>query len=561
MKRTTLALFGAAMVMGAGSASAQIGQKMPEQAKYCDSSGKFAIADVVKNCEALYNAPTVNHDEQFTILQILAEAQLRAQDYTAALARADQAMSIAAGAFEKSRSDLYRTYALSGLKKDAEAVAALNRAIATDPKNSDALLVRGQMFDRQGKKREALADYDAANDVGGWNAESLNSACWIRAADLKIEFDKALRDCNRAVSSAPKEPNYLDSRGMVNLRIEEYGDAYKDYDAALKLNPKIASSLYGRAVAAMAMGKPGDADIAAAKAIDPKVAENYAARGLVAGTLHGPVAAVGPLAKPTVYDWGNPDLARRANDCGYYKYADVGTYADLVRGFGSEAKADAEATKRAKENSSTQAYCLRDLKRNYPGQRRVLEQAALNSNVDLDAAYRVSKAGFLADVQKAMWVGNLKDMSASALRNDVAKFRGFKTFAQACGSFDYSMPPIDNAVMRRRDNERMAFGKCAENYRENVYSSVPSDFNLDYTRKELDSYKVYVCSRYKVAGCIPDSMWRDYDEIATSSNVAMAKRIDAGKSDEYHAADDAVEKTNKWLEDVNAMVARYNANH
>jgi hypothetical protein len=52
-------------------------------------------------------------------------------------------------------------------------------------------------------------------------------------------------------------------------------DAIKDYDAALKADPKIAESLYGRGIAKMRKGDVagGNADIASAKALNPNIVE------------------------------------------------------------------------------------------------------------------------------------------------------------------------------------------------------------------------------------------------------------------------------------------------
>ena len=60
--------------------------------------------------------------------------------------------------------------------------------------------------------------------------------------------------------------------------------AVADFGAALKLQPKDAWSLYGRGVAEQRKGDraEGDADIAAAVALDPKLLERARALGLAA---------------------------------------------------------------------------------------------------------------------------------------------------------------------------------------------------------------------------------------------------------------------------------------
>ena len=55
-----------------------------------------------------------------------------------------------------------------------------------------------------------------------------------------------------------------------------------DYDAALRINPKQASSLYGRGMAKLKTGNSDDAarDIAAAKALQADIAEEFASFGI-----------------------------------------------------------------------------------------------------------------------------------------------------------------------------------------------------------------------------------------------------------------------------------------
>ena len=61
-----------------------------------------------------------------------------------------------------------------------------------------------------------------------------------------------------------------------------YAAAIADDSAALAIDAKSASSLYVRGLARHKSGDAagGDADIAAAKAIDPKIADTYAGYGV-----------------------------------------------------------------------------------------------------------------------------------------------------------------------------------------------------------------------------------------------------------------------------------------
>jgi hypothetical protein len=63
--------------------------------------------------------------------------------------------------------------------------------------------------------------------------------------------------------------------------LHRYDEALADYNAALKLAPKLANSLYGRGMTKLKKGDPtGDADIAAAKAIRPDIADKMARYGM-----------------------------------------------------------------------------------------------------------------------------------------------------------------------------------------------------------------------------------------------------------------------------------------
>ena len=66
-------------------------------------------------------------------------------------------------------------------------------------------------------------------------------------------------------------------RGFVYLRLERFDNAIADYNSALEINSTMAISLYGRGLARLKKGDAtgGDADIAAAKAIQPDIVEAF----------------------------------------------------------------------------------------------------------------------------------------------------------------------------------------------------------------------------------------------------------------------------------------------
>src|SRR5437762_1034465 len=55
-------------------------------------------------------------------------------------------------------------------------------------------------------------------------------------------------------SKCLSDANTLDSRAFVHLKMGDLADAIAYYDAALRLDPKIASSLCGRGLSKLRMG-------------------------------------------------------------------------------------------------------------------------------------------------------------------------------------------------------------------------------------------------------------------------------------------------------------------
>ena len=132
----------------------------------------------------------------------------------------------------------------------------------------------------------AIAQYDlwiAAHGEDSRMANALSGRCRARAL-LGQDLSAALKDCNAAISRSGglQTPDFLDNLALVRLRLGDYDKAIGDYDAALKIRPNSAWTLYGRGLAKLKNNdrSDGDADIEEAVSIAPGIAEAYTKIGL-----------------------------------------------------------------------------------------------------------------------------------------------------------------------------------------------------------------------------------------------------------------------------------------
>ena len=172
----------------------------------------------------------------------------------------------------------------TGRGNDGDVLADLNKAGATAAKEDDVHFEIGMLYSRAGAFGLAISQYDLWLDKHPPEArtpDAYANRCRSRGM-LGLELDKALSDCNRAVKAREDAPFFLDSRGLVHLRMGSYDKAIADYDAVLRIQPKNPWALYGRGLAKLHKGQKadGEADIAAAKASGPRVVAEATRRGL-----------------------------------------------------------------------------------------------------------------------------------------------------------------------------------------------------------------------------------------------------------------------------------------
>jgi tetratricopeptide (TPR) repeat protein len=252
----------------------------------------LALADLTRACtlapkdaDARYDRGLIHGREgQYKpALQDFSTAiTLQPDDIDARLARAD---------LLQSHPDTDPT-AAPEVKSDLDAVSRLS------PPAASVRLALAQLYDRAGDYPAAMEQLDqwlSNHQLPGDRIAGLNERCWLRATsnrDLRLALD----DCDEAldlrtyspaatgtlVRSSVDDPNIIDSRGLVYLRLGKLDAAIHDYDSALHINPNMPTSLYGRGLAELRLGQEsqGQADLAAAKKLDGGVAKTFADMGL-----------------------------------------------------------------------------------------------------------------------------------------------------------------------------------------------------------------------------------------------------------------------------------------
>jgi tetratricopeptide (TPR) repeat protein len=205
-------------------------------------------------------------------------AYVAKNDFDRAVADYTQAITM-----DPTESDYFNSRAaIHEHKKDmTRAMADYDQAIKLNPKSAYAYNNRGASFQRKGDFARASSDYGEVVRLQPENPDAWAARCWVRAAGGR-EVQQALSDCNQSLKLKADAPDVLDTRGFAHLRLGKMDEAIKDYDAALKLDPKLAGALYGRGVAKMRKNDKagGGADMTAAKGMKSDVDAEFARYGI-----------------------------------------------------------------------------------------------------------------------------------------------------------------------------------------------------------------------------------------------------------------------------------------
>ncbi len=248
------------------------------------------------------------------------EAFLSRGDPGGAIADLDEAIRLVP---DRSAYFLARARAYVAKNELDAASADLDKSVGLDSNSVDALLLRASVRLTHKDKAGAMADVNAANALtpaGSPNANdiaslylaldqpdsalplldawirvhsddvmlgsALNARCWARSLNNQ-SLDDALSDCRKAIKRDGEIPAYLESLGMVQLRLGKYSESISTYETALAQGSQSAWSHYGLGLAKIRNGQKdaGTADLAAARAINPNIDAQAAKFGLTAAGM------------------------------------------------------------------------------------------------------------------------------------------------------------------------------------------------------------------------------------------------------------------------------------
>ncbi len=189
------------------------------------------------------------------------------------------------------------------------AIRHLDAVIAKEPANQDARRMRGDLYYKKNDLDRAMADYAELRTemVGQWtqtekkpvlrdreateqmrmaqvdedsgriddafarytvvltwdvSSATASTACQNRGNlfNRRGEIDKALRDYEQAIRLNPRNAGAYTNRGVVLAQKGDHDDAIKDFNAALQLEPTLFKAIYNRGLSYRDLGDPENAE-------------------------------------------------------------------------------------------------------------------------------------------------------------------------------------------------------------------------------------------------------------------------------------------------------------
>ncbi|MBI5216883.1 MAG: tetratricopeptide repeat protein [Ignavibacteriae bacterium] len=128
---------------------------------------------------------------------------------------------------------------LQRLKRPTDAALALERAIAINPKNADALSALGLVYDELKRHPDSDTMYERALRLSPNNSLVLNNYGYS-LADRNEQLERAETMLKKALEQQPNNQSYLDSMGWIYFRLGNYEEAERYIKKAIDLGTNSA---------------------------------------------------------------------------------------------------------------------------------------------------------------------------------------------------------------------------------------------------------------------------------------------------------------------------------
>ena len=129
---------------------------------------------------------------------------------------------------------------LLALMATTAAARGIDDPPASDPKDAMGFVERGRTWAGKMEYDKAIKDYDRAIDLD----PRLKRAFLARAESwyFKKEYNRAIKDLDEAIRLDPKDGAAHHGRGAAWYAMKEYDKALKDLDEAIRLDPGITDA-------------------------------------------------------------------------------------------------------------------------------------------------------------------------------------------------------------------------------------------------------------------------------------------------------------------------------
>jgi tetratricopeptide (TPR) repeat protein len=159
-------------------------------------------------------------------------------------------------------------------------------ALTLDPSNPSAHNVRAMVRRAKGDAEGAIADSDTAVRTGQDTGPIRLADLYFGRAlgyEMKGDWDRAIADIDRSIQLRPGDKKYRNARGFADLKKGDFPQAVQDCTAIIAADPNSPLALQNRGRAYFGMNNDAAAlaDFESALQLSPKLATSRLYRGLV----------------------------------------------------------------------------------------------------------------------------------------------------------------------------------------------------------------------------------------------------------------------------------------